>query len=301
MKIHERGVLPESNIYFHIPNENDRKLILTPHSCGYYFCDDSYKVVREKYSGSFLEKKTKYIMEGHQGSYLCLYVKEGKGYVYQNNQKVILNKNDIFLLDCYHPHVYGTFEGSTMETIWVHFDGPMIRGYFKQIANNTNCSVLKSITPGRAQIVYDNLNNIYEKFDKRKGVNDILNNKYLVIITTEFLHGNQTPEPKYNAWDDLLIYISENVQKPLKPRELAERMALSPYYFIRQFKKKIGYTPYHYILLNKMSTANHLLRHSSMSIKEISHACGFASEGSFYNAFKKIFGVWPQAYRGNMD
>ena len=27
-----------------------------------------------------------------------------------------------------------------------------------------------------------------------------------------------------------------------------------------------------------------------MSIKEISRAGGFASEGSFYNAFKKIFG-----------
>jgi AraC-like DNA-binding protein len=222
--------------------------------------------------------------------------------VRQNNQRVILNKNDIFLLDCYHPHIYGTFKGSRMEIIWVHFDGPMIRGYFKQIANDTNCSVLKAVTPSRAKIIYDNLYNIYEKFDKKKGVNDILNNKYIVAIITEFLQGNQiTQVPEDSSWDDLLAYISENVQKPLKPKDLAKQMALSPYYFIRKFKKKIGYTPYHYILLTKMSTANHLLRYSSMSIKEIAHACGFSSEGSFYNAFKKIFGIWPRAYRSNMN
>jgi len=298
MKLIEKGVSPESNIYFHIPKEYNLKVFLTLKSCGYYFCDSSYNVARDKFSGYFPRIDTFTDKEGHYGSYLCLFVINGKGYIYQNDRRIILNKNDAFLLDCYHPHVYGTFSGSTMDTIWVHFDGPMIRGCFNQIAKNTNCSVLKSLSTSRVQTIYNNLFNIYDKFNKKEGVNDILNNKYLVIILTEFLNGNSQPlETKSNSWDDLLTYITENVQKPLKPKELAERMALSPYYFIRQFKKNIGYTPYRYVLLAKIGTANHLLRHSSLSIKEIAYTCGFSSEGSFCNAFKNLIGVWPMDYR----
>ena len=296
MKLNERGVLPESNIYFHIPTENNRKVFLTPKSCGYYFCDSSYKVAREKYSGTHNE------IVGHYGSYLCLFVKNGKGYVYQNDHRVILNKNDVFLLDCYRPHVYGTFAGSKMETLWVHFNGPMMRRYFKRIAKNTNCSVLKGLSPGRAQTLYNNLFNIYEKFDQKKGVDDILNNKYLVIVISEFLHGNpHTRESKSDSWDDLLTYISENVRKSLTTRDLAERMALSPYHFIRQFKKEIGYTPHRYVLLAKISTANHLLRYTSLSIKEIAYNCGYSSEGNFCTTFKTIIGESPMSYKSKMN
>ena len=116
---------------------------------------------------------------------------------------------------------------------------------------------------------------------------------------TEFLLGNPPiPEQDDDPWDDLLAYISENIRKPLKSEDLAERMALSRFHFIRQFKKQIGYTPHHYVLMARISTANHLLKRSSLSIKEIAHDCGFSSEGSFCNAFKGLMGVWPVAYRG---
>lgn len=298
MKLKERGVSPESNIFFHIPKEPNLKVFLTVKSCGHYYCDNSYKVARENFSGYFPRNEIYTDKESHYGSYLCLFVKYGKGYIYQNDHRVILNKNDVFLLDCYRPHIYGTMTGSKMETIWVHFDGPMIRGCFNQIAGNTNCSVLNYLSQSRAQTIYNNLLNIYGKFEQKEGINDILNNKYLVFILTEFLIGNSNmEETKNNSWDDLLTYISENIQKPLKPKDLAERMALSPYHFIRQFKKKIGYTPYRYILMAKIGTANHLLKHSSLPIKEIAHICGFSSEGSFCNAFKNIIGEWPLGYR----
>jgi transcriptional regulator GlxA family with amidase domain len=129
-----------------------------------------------------------------------------------------------------------------------------------------------------------------------------MNNKYLVIILTEFLQGNShLHESKTNSWDDLLTHISDNIQKPLKPKDLAERMALSPYHFIRQFKKKIGYTPYKYVLLTKIDTANHLLKYSSLTIKEIAYTCGFSSESSFCNAFRKLIGLWPKSYRNDIN
>jgi AraC-like DNA-binding protein len=291
VKVHERGVLPESNIYFHIPKENDRKMFLTLGSSGYYFCNDTYRVVRNNYG-------TKDINRNSYGSYLCLYIKNGEGYVHQNGRKIVLCKGDAFLLDCHHPHIYGTQAGSSLEMVWVHFDGDLVRNYFKTVAKGTNCTVLKSLPPGRSGIIYNYLFSIYEKFNKQKGVNNILNNKYLVGIMTEFLLGNASHlDQKDSLWDDLLVYISENIEKPLRLTDLAAWAAFSPYHFIRQFKKNIGYTPHHYVLLARIGTASHLLRDFTLSIKEIAHTCGFSNESGFCISFKSVMNTSPLAYR----
>jgi AraC-like DNA-binding protein len=291
VKVRERGVLPASNIYFHIPKENDRKLFLTLGSSGYYFCDDTYRVVRNDYGANDINRNI-------YGSYLCLFIKNGEGYVHKNGQKVALCKDDVFLLDCHHPHIYGAQAGSSLEMIWVHFDGDLVRNYFKTIAKGTNCTVLKSLPSGRSRIIYNYLYAIYEKFNKQKGVNNILNNKYLVGIMTEFLLGNSSHEEQRDGlWDDLLAYISDNIEKPLRLADLAAWAALSPYYFIRQFKKNIGYTPHHYVLLARMSTASHLLKGTALSIKEIAHTCGFPNESGFCISFKNVMNISPLAYR----
>jgi AraC-like DNA-binding protein len=266
-------------------------MFLTLGSSGYFFCDDTYRVVRNNYG-------IKDINRNNYGSYLCLFIKNGKGYVYQNERRIVLCKGDVFLLDCHHPHIYGTQAGSSLEMVWVHFDGALVRDYFKTIAKNTNCAVLKSLPPTRSMIIYNNLYSIYEKFDRKKGINDILNNKCLVGIMTEFLLGNSSHlEPQDNLWDDLLAYISENIRKPLTLIDLAEWIGLSPYYFVRQFKKNIGYTPHHYVLLSRVSTASHLLKGTALSIKEIAHTCGFSNESNFSISFKKLMNISPMAYR----
>jgi AraC-like DNA-binding protein len=292
MKTREKGVLPDSRIYFHIPKEHDRKVFLTLGSSGYFYCDENYRVVRNDYG-------VKDIYRNQYGSYLCLFVKNGEGYVYQNGRRVPLSQGEAFLLDCHYPHIYGTQAGSKLEMIWVHFDGTMVKDYFKTTAKGINCTVLKSPHPSRSQSIYNNLYDIYEKFDKQKGINDILNNKYLVGIMTEFLLENSLGVDRLedSPWDDLLAYISENINKPLKLDDLAERMALSPYYFIRQFRKNIGYTPHHYVLMARIGTATHLLRGTDLSVKEIAHICGFPSESGFCIAFKAMVGMPPLAYR----
>jgi AraC-like DNA-binding protein len=218
--------------------------------------------------------------------------------VYQNGRRIILSKNDVFLLNCYQPHCYGIQSGSELEILWVHFDGTVVHNYFNQIAKNTNCTVLKSLSPDRFRIIYDNLYTIHNNFEKQQDINDILNNKYLVAVMTEFLLESFAVSGKNSrSWDSLIIYISENVKKSLKLADLAERMALSPYHFIRQFKKRTGYTPHQYILMTRINTAIYLLQHTDLSVKEIAFSCGFSRVGAFCNAFKRMMDVWPMTYR----
>ena len=312
MKIREEGVLPESNIYFYTPGETDLKLFFVSTSCGHYFCDDKYRVTRNNY-----------------GSFLLLFVKSGRGFVHIDGKKIVITENDLFLLDCYHHHSYGTWPGSTMETIWVHFEGRMAHNYFKAIAGESNGVVLRSRNP---QIVFNNLAFIYEQYHEKKSLSIvvsstiqsadelknflvdverkgalnirrssvILNNKYILNILTEFLLENQVIVDHDNIIrEDLLTYITDNLQKPLTLEDLAGRVSLSPYYFARRFKKETGCTPHQYVLLSRINAAKHFLKATNLTVKEVAFSCGFSSESGFCIAFKRTMKISPTEYREN--
>jgi hypothetical protein len=61
MKTREKGVLPDSRIYFHIPKEHDRRVFLTLGSSGYFYCDENYRVIRNNYAAPLETKFLKHI------------------------------------------------------------------------------------------------------------------------------------------------------------------------------------------------------------------------------------------------
>ena len=277
MKVKERGVMPESNIYFNTPGEEGLKLFLYPICCGHFICGNDYRVNRTNYD-----------------SFLLMYVKRGEGFVGAGEGKKYLTANDVILLDCYRPHAYGTESG--WEILWAHFDGKQARDYFEAVSQGSGCVLL---SPQMSQNVYGYLHKIYELFHEICTTSDTLGNKYLVNILTEFLmcRGAAGSGRATGITDDLLTYISENIRLPLKLKEIAARVSLSPYYFTRLFKKEVGYTPHRYILMARINSAKFYLKSSELPVKEVARNCGFASESGFCVAFKRIVGMTPKGYR----
>lgn len=276
MKVYEKGVLNTSHLYFHTPSETAQKLFFYPVCCGDYFCDKDYRVERPDYS-----------------SFLLLHVKKGKGYVQVNGRKTPLADGSTFLLDCYQPHCYGTTTG--WEIVWVHFNGQKARLYFDSISPNSNCRTLTLSNPHSIQ------QNLYKVFamPHEKGVlSEPLANKYIVNALTYFLTHNPSVDNNSSSLiEELLTYITENLQKPLTVEMLANKAMLSPYYFIRVFKKETGYTPYAYIVTVRVNAAKFYLKTTSLTVKEITYMCGFSSESNFCTSFKRIVGTTPLDYR----
>lgn len=71
MKIRERGVLAESEIYFHTPSEMARRMFFYLRCTGRYLCDETYAVQRQSYN-----------------SFLILYVVRGQGCRYVDDERV---------------------------------------------------------------------------------------------------------------------------------------------------------------------------------------------------------------------
>ncbi|TKB50098.1 helix-turn-helix domain-containing protein [Ferrimonas aestuarii] len=96
--------------------------------------------------------------------------------------------------------------------------------------------------------------------------------------------------------DKVDAFIMENIGKPISVDDFAELLRCSKFYFLREFKKCVGVTPYQYLLSKRMELAMQKLSLDSPNIAAISHELGFNDQSHFTRAFKDHTGMTPGQY-----
>ncbi len=95
----------------------------------------------------------------------------------------------------------------------------------------------------------------------------------------------------------VLEYMSENLGKTIKTRELSELVYMQTTYFIRRFGKVYGLSPQNYLSKMRMNRAMELLSSTDMQIEKIAKAVGIPDTSYFSRVFRKYCGTSPGAYR----
>lgn len=92
-------------------------------------------------------------------------------------------------------------------------------------------------------------------------------------------------------------YIDENYTKEIKIEDAAKEACMSPFHFLRLFKKIYEETPYQYITRNRVNRAFELILRTEMPITEVCFEVGFSSLSSFSWLLKQKYGISPEAMR----
>ncbi|MEZ4713520.1 MAG: AraC family transcriptional regulator [Caldilineaceae bacterium] len=98
----------------------------------------------------------------------------------------------------------------------------------------------------------------------------------------------------------LADFIDQNLDHPLTVDDLAQRVHLSPYHFIRRFQAAFHQTPHQYVINRRLERAKALLANSELPVTEICLSVGFESLGSFSTLFRKQVGWSPSVYRARV-
>ena len=91
-------------------------------------------------------------------------------------------------------------------------------------------------------------------------------------------------------------YILRHISEELSIEDLSLLFNYHPNYFIRLFHRETGYTPYQYIVQQRMQYAVTQLN-KGLPNEEVCYACGYTDSSTFTRAFRKYYGVAPQKYR----
>jgi AraC family transcriptional regulator len=96
-----------------------------------------------------------------------------------------------------------------------------------------------------------------------------------------------------------LAYMQDQMDRPVTVAELAGVAWLSPYHFLRVFKRATGHTPHRYLTLLRIAEVKRLLE-CGVTVAQAARRCGFCSTAHLSAAFLRETGVrpsgwWPRA------
>ena len=122
---------------------------------------------------------------------------------------------------------------------------------------------------------------------------EILITKLIRKLYPSFAHSDKNEE----MWQNLLLYIHENLDKKLSLVDLAKKCFYNPSYFSRVFKERFGITLADYLQKERTEYAAKLLLSTEYTTDHIATVCGYGDKSSLYRAFRKEYGVTPSEFR----
>lgn len=146
---------------------------------------------------------------------------------------------------------------------------------------------------------------IRESREQKAGYKHLLESLSTQIIVDLLRHTDNNASQKMNRRETgarlnilrVVEYLHDNFNQDFTNEELLNIANLSPYYFIRLFKKETGRTPQQYLVELKIEKAKELLAFSNYSVTEICFLSGFSEHSHFSKVFKKLTGSTPLDYR----
>ena len=92
-------------------------------------------------------------------------------------------------------------------------------------------------------------------------------------------------------------FVAGHLAEDIDIQSLADVAGLSRFHFSRAFQQTTGYSPYGYVLQQRVAHAKLGLSDPKRSIAEVAQASGFNSSSQFSATFKKLVGVGPREWR----
>ncbi len=145
--------------------------------------------------------------------------------------------------------------------------------------------------------VFENYYLLYEQIKQCNTEEEIKEYFNTIFMNTiAFIEDNQK-EHEDQSIKNIIKYIENHYNEQLSLNQLAETINMTPSYFSKYFKNKVGENFIDYLNQIRINNAKSLLVKGKMKIKDIAQEVGFISSNTFNVTFKKYEGTTPGIYR----
>ncbi|MGI6012588.1 MAG: helix-turn-helix domain-containing protein [Ruminococcus sp.] len=289
MKTNEKGVYPESEVFFLTPSKMARKILYYITRGGHYICSEQYSFSGSTESGRHPARQ----------NMLLMYVKKGSMLLTLDGRQYQAGENQIVFVDCLRPHEYRTEKLS--EFYWLHLEGANSRAFCESIIEEHG-QVFPAV---QSSSFLKKFRDIIDSCRPTVGTGEISRAPMIyqllcmayhpqVWISEEEKGEEQEGDEPINR---AVSYIAKHLDEKLDVPKLAEMAGMSISHFSRQFKGATTYSPHEYLVLKRIDYAQGLLYGTNLSVSEIAEKTGYSSETNFIVSFKKKMGISPSRFR----
>ena len=273
MKYTEPGVIGDSYIDFTVPSEFAKKALYCCPEAGLFFCNTQYDISREYYDW-----------------FLMFYVCTGTLVIESGGQKYTVNKDEIALLDCHHPHRYFCRDSGSF--MWFHFFGNNSADYTDYLTSQKSLVFSGETITRQRQLFSSILREVGSVV-----VNEHLPSRDIGTLLCALATSQRSASLMTSPIQPAMIYISTHYAEEIDLDALSDLCMISKPHLIRCFRKELGCTPHNYLLDYRLRQSKQMLTRSAFSIETIAEKCGFNSVSHFSRAFRGRVGMTPSEFR----
>lgn len=226
--------------------------------------------------------------------YQLIYVNYGTLTIHEENGDLSLSEGDVCLFRPNEPQIY-SIDGEKTTHSWILFTGSEMEqmlSFFKE----------RSYHIGPFPEFEHFCHSHWSGFQaEQESENLVLNGMLITIIgrISQFISQKANKTSELSKLRPAVQLMKAQCHIKRNNEELASLCGLNKYYFIKLFKKNMGYSPQEYYTNLIIDKSSHLLISTDFSISEIAKLCGVNDALYFSRMFKKHMGISPGAYRKN--
>ena len=250
------------------------------YNCGLEYCEPGY---------SYGPKRRDY--------HFIHFVKEGKGLLEIENQKIEVHENQIFIVPANVVSTYTADQHEPWKYSWIGFMG-IQSGIFVQTLLQSSKEKYVIDCPNAAfyesrikDIIELNRNNLASFFRINGIMYDIVGNILTEYPIEQIM--SSTTSISFQAMRYMDLHYHDDIQIS----DIANSIGIHTNYLSSMFKNEMDISPKKYLSNLKINKAKELLAESDNPINIVSSSVGFSDALSFSKFFKKEIGISPSEYR----
>ena len=233
-----------------------------------------------------------------RNNYVLHYILEGTGTLYLQDQEFPVSAGQAFVIP---PKLVSCYEASSdtpWNYIWIHFNGQKTSELLYKAGITSSHPVF--FPSCRA----DEIRQCMQDFLKYNSLEyRCIGNTYrlfqLLCDTTKNAPGVRETDKALRYIRDVIRFISNRYQEPIKIQEIADFCGLDRSYLCKIFKHATNYTPQEYLIFYRVKKAKQLLKDPDLPIQHIAYSVGYNDPFAFSKVFKKETGISPSQYRAD--
>ncbi|MCB0193868.1 MAG: AraC family transcriptional regulator [Anaerolineae bacterium] len=228
-------------------------------------------------------------------------VLEGKTEFFCHNLTEVIGCGEVALINPGEVHACNPQIGSALTYYMFYIEPALIQAISQELSEKSvSIEFVTSIV--RDRHLYRALMNVSRVMANTHDALEIETLLYETLAALIKCYGDIKPQKpvRLRGVDKLIgngrAYLMDNLSQNVSLDELAMQSGLSPFHFLREFRKRYGLPPHTYQLQQRITSAKRLLAQGK-PIAHVATDVGFSDQSHFTRKFKAYVGTTPRRYQ----